>query len=168
MKLDRNDQFELVRGFLVNGEKVRKQAFGDSMLPSIPDGAFLQIEPLMSDQVRRGDVVLFGTDQGHILIHRVARLFRRRGQFFIQAWGDNNLKPDSPVPSEQLFGRVVSLKIDGEWQAIERGLCCYLKHFVVRYCGYFANRLSVKLVCALFPSFLLKFIKKFDLASPKS
>lgn len=144
MKLQGREQLELVRGFLAEGKSVKKPAFGQSMLPSIPDGAVLEIKPIASKRIMLGDVVFFVSAQGAPLVHRIARRFRREGQLYVQAWGDNNHAPDFSVPDQLVLGRIVAYEIGGNRVKLPPSWAVFLRFLFRRYGRYYLRCIVAK------------------------
>jgi hypothetical protein len=71
------------------------------MLPSIPRGALVRIDPVPSDGVEKGDVVLSLTADGEPVIHRVLAI----SDTALTTRGDAAIHTDPPVP----FGRVIGV-----------------------------------------------------------
>ena len=138
------DPHKIVEDILNDGYCITKIVHGDSMMPTIPSGAFLKIHPVITKQIRLGDIVLSKTISGKTLIHRVARKLNRQNDRLIQTWGDNRPIPDLPVRDHNAIGLVISVKVDNKWQQIKRGLPCYLYHFIKRYGLYYLKRLYLK------------------------
>ena len=81
------------------------------MRPSIRDGDILLVAPIDSSQVQRGDVILF--QQGErVLVHRVLGRCRANQERLIVK-GDAHWKPDPPLSTQQVLGRVVGLERSG-------------------------------------------------------
>lgn len=85
------------------GVTVEFVARGVSMSPSIRDGALVRLEPVSSDNLRIGDVVLFRTSLGDLLLHR---LIRRRADGFFIFRGDACSRADQAVAASAVVGRV--------------------------------------------------------------
>jgi len=88
---------------LARGIAVRFRARGDSMHPAIRCGTPLQVDPVDTAAIRRGDVVLARQPRG-LTAHRVVRIDGR----LITTRGDNCALEDPPFPSEHLLGRITS------------------------------------------------------------
>lgn len=131
---------ELVRSLLADGLSVSKPVSGDSMLPSIPSGVVLQVEPLAQTPPRLGDVVFFEACDGRTIIHRVSLRFRRRSQPWVQTWGDNCQKPDAPVPACNILGRIVAMQVNGEWKPLKNDRILYFHYFATRYCWFYLGK----------------------------
>ncbi len=77
---------------------------GRCMSPRLADGARISV-------ARRrcywpGDVVAFRSAEGPLLVHRALGPWWRGGRWHLLAQGDARSGPDSPVPFDQLLGRV--------------------------------------------------------------
>jgi signal peptidase I len=87
---------------------LRFAATGWSMLPAVWPGDTLVVERVCGDQVRAGDIVLFGR-QGRLCAHRVVAT---AGGGETRQWitqGDGMPVPDPPVAESELLGRVAYL-----------------------------------------------------------
>lgn len=80
-----------------------------SMRPVFDAGSVLMVKPLLSQDVRTGDIITFKDpeDQKKIITHRVMEVQEgRKGMLFVTK-GDANNAPDSkPVPGENVIGKV--------------------------------------------------------------
>ncbi len=75
------------------------------MLPAIFPGDTLVIEPAISDSVGKGDIVMFHRDR-RLFVHRVSGTSGSAPDLQIVTQGDAMSKPDPPVFSSQLLGKV--------------------------------------------------------------
>lgn len=144
MKLQGLEQLELVRCFLTEGKSVKNPALGQSMLPSIPDGAVLEIQPIASKRIMLGDVVFFVSAQGVPLVHRISRRFKRGGQLYVQTWGDNNHAPDVSVPGQLVLGRVVAYEIGENHIKLPPSWAVFLRFLFRRYGWYYLRCIVAK------------------------
>ena len=140
---------DLPQDFLKEGHCVQKSASGTSMLPSITDGAVLQIEPLQHENVRLGDVVYFLDNNGNTKIHRVSWIVRKGNNSLIQTWGDNCQTPDAVIKSSQLLGRVVACRGENEWRQTDSRAIVYAKYFIKRYGWYYLKKIPGRLLTVL-------------------
>lgn len=80
----------LTRGDLGPGETVRLPVLSGSMLPDLPLGALLEIEPIRAQQCRIGDVVVFQETEHRLTAHRIIACWGIGSwRLFLQK-GDNN------------------------------------------------------------------------------
>src|SRR6185436_11145465 len=96
---------QLAEDLLRRGYKVRFRVMGTSMLPAIPPGSLLQIEPIAVEALRPGDVVLTHA-WGRMVAHRVQRVRTGSDQPTFILRGDNLAQCDLPVPGSAILGLV--------------------------------------------------------------
>jgi ribosomal protein S18 acetylase RimI-like enzyme len=89
---------------------IRFRAKGFSMRPFIQDGDLITVSPLRNSPIRIGDVVLYKTADGRIIVHRVIRKTRIDGKaaFFIK--GDAAFDKPEEVDAKRILGRVVAIE----------------------------------------------------------
>lgn len=103
---------ELATEVLRSSGKLRLRVTGWSMLPSVWPGETLLVERASADQVSEGDIVLFGRDR-RLFAHRVVARRCAAGHTHIITQGDGMRRPDPPVRSSQLLGRVSHIVRNG-------------------------------------------------------
>jgi signal peptidase I len=81
-------------------------AHGNSMFPLIQRGDVCKFVPCSPGSLVKGDIILFHTDQGQLITHRFIRTEEYRFLFK----GDTNLGYDLPATSEQIIGKLISIK----------------------------------------------------------
>ena len=88
---------------------------GKSMCPFFKPGDILIIEPVLPENVKKFQIVVFrkgGADEP--TAHRVIRVGRDEGGFFIVTKGDGVNREDPPVRAGEIEGRVVARVCKGE------------------------------------------------------
>ena len=103
-ELKRRLFLEVLRSF----GAARLAVTGTSMLPAIWPGDVLEVRRQGVDEVRRGDVVLFGRD-GRLVAHRVVETFDKEGGNLLVTRGDVLRTTDSPISKEELLGCVTKV-----------------------------------------------------------
>ena len=103
-ELKRRLFLEVLRSF----GAARLAVTGTSMLPAIWPGDVLEVRRQGVDEVRRGDVVLFGRD-GRLVAHRVVETFDKEGGNLLVTRGDVLRTTDSPISKEELLGCVTKI-----------------------------------------------------------
>jgi signal peptidase I len=104
---------EVSTELLSAGYSVRFRPGGQSMHPTIRDGERITVEPILAEQVRTGDIILYAAARGPVA-HRVVRVERREAQSALfHLRGDCAATPDAPVVAAQILGRVVSVEREG-------------------------------------------------------
>jgi len=104
---------DLSREILGKGKSLRFRARGNSMWPLVRDGDILLVRPIGTGEVRLGDLVLFHTGKGNVVVHRVVRCDAGRGGMRYLVQGDAGSGPDGLIPAAQVQGRVTSLEREG-------------------------------------------------------
>ncbi len=74
------------------------------MQPAIPDGASLEVRPVVFDELKIGDIVVFHY-AGDVFCHR---LIKKTGRRCILK-GDTLLYADPPILRDQIIGKVTTL-----------------------------------------------------------
>ena len=136
-----NSLSDLPKEFLKEGQCIQKPALGDSMIPTITDGALLLIEPLGMNSLKLGEVVYFIDNKGNTKIHRVFRVMGSNDNERIQTWGDNCSSPDDIIYRHQILGRVVACQKGGGWCRFGSPIMVYFKLFIKRYVWFYIRRL---------------------------
>lgn len=104
---------QLSAEILRDGKALRFQAHGASMVPLVRDGDVLLVQPIEPAALRMGDVILFGTEPGRVVVHRVIRCVARPEGRRFTVQGDAVARPDGTIPAAQVYGRVAVIERDG-------------------------------------------------------
>ncbi|WP_440603800.1 S24/S26 family peptidase [Bacillus sp. GB_SG_008] len=83
---------------------------GVSMYPLIKEGDICRFIPLGSKEVKKGEVLLFVSNQGQLIGHRYYDNFVEKGVLYYVCKGDTNISVDSPIKKSQLIGKLVFIK----------------------------------------------------------
>jgi len=97
---------ELARLDLSKKRPFRLQVSGNSMSPSICDGDYVTVEPITSQKIRAGDIILLASISNTALVHRVAKIEERNGVSVVITRGDAAHCQDVPIPFSHVLGRV--------------------------------------------------------------
>lgn len=114
IRLEMPDLLKRARFELSRQNPVQLRVSGSTMRPSLEDGDLVTIEPLNSQSVRPGDIILYQSLSDTALIHRVVRLEQRSAGRYIVTRGDASSTADVPVPIHHIMGRVTSVNRSGE------------------------------------------------------
>lgn len=79
---------------------------GASMLPAIPRFALIHVVRARPDEVRRGDIVLARSADGHPVVHRVWFSLGQR----LWLKGDFRVTPDAPITRSAVVGVVEAVR----------------------------------------------------------
>lgn len=94
---------------ILNGHSVKTIASGTSMFPFLRKGDLLTIEPVLMDEIKRGDVVVFESEEKWIA-HRVIKIHSNDGLTEFTTRGDARVSNDPPVRKENYIGIVSYLE----------------------------------------------------------
>ncbi|SDC02348.1 signal peptidase, endoplasmic reticulum-type [Paenibacillus sp. UNCCL117] len=83
---------------------------GVSMFPLIRTGNICRFEPFSAERLQAGDILLYLSDKGVLVGHRYCRQTRENGRTLFICKGDSQDYDDPPLTSEQLLGRLVSIR----------------------------------------------------------
>lgn len=82
---------------------------GSSMQPLIRRGKDLVTIAPLQRLVKKGDVVLFMTDSGRYVVHRVWKMKEK----MVRTLGDNCVNPDAWIPNEYVLGQAICYSRNG-------------------------------------------------------
>ncbi len=105
-----------IEQLLQEGKNICISPRGYSMYPLlVPGRDKVVIEPVCTEKLRRGDVVLYRRDpevtEGILVLHRIWK--RRREGFYLV--GDNQKETEGPLRTEQMKGILVGLYRKGKY-----------------------------------------------------
>jgi signal peptidase I len=133
------------------GEAIEIPVEGKSMHPTLRTGDIVRVEPLVNNEYFRiGDIVVFDSRDGRLVIHRIIEILRTRSQLMIITKGDTKLSRDTPLPANDFPGRVTFIRR-------QPGLV-FMNTPLKRWQAYFIAKLS-----SLCPNILSMFLVRFRL-----
>lgn len=103
-------------GFLAVKSILEKKGYidipsqGQSMYPVIGTGDVCRFIPFRENQVRLGDIILFVTQSGSLVGHRLCKIVTNGQELYYVCKGDSNLAMDSPIHPKQVLGRMVMIR----------------------------------------------------------
>lgn len=98
---------DLIEELLAGRNRVRLGIGGISMAPRLRDHDCVVIEPLRGEHARFGDLLLYRSAGGALVLHRLVRRWRDKGgQLRLQTRGDANIRLDVSIDSACVLGRV--------------------------------------------------------------
>lgn len=121
-RLESDGFVSLAEELLTNGNRLRFQASGISMLPYIYHGDILEIKPLGDQVPRLWDIVLCKIPSGNLVAHRVVGSKKVDGRKMFLIKGDSLVAPDGYVGLENMLGIVDAVIHDGEYKQIDTNI----------------------------------------------
>lgn len=95
-----------IEKLLKQGETVQVQTNGNSMYPLlIPNRDWVRIRQTDTEELKRGDVILYRRKDSILVLHRV---WKRSGDDFYLL-GDNQVEIEGPLEGKQIRGKMVGL-----------------------------------------------------------
>lgn len=85
-------------------------SFGDSMYPFIQQGNLCRFAHCLPALLKKGDVILFYTNTGQLIAHRLVSIKIVENQRFFQLKGDTNLGGDQLIGEDQILGKLISVQ----------------------------------------------------------
>ncbi len=82
---------------------------GKSMEPLLQTGDLVLVSKASPNQIHVGDIVVYRSTYGELIIHRVIKVMRIDGRYVYLIKGDNNLVPDGDIPYNMILGKVIGL-----------------------------------------------------------
>ncbi|NIM95876.1 MAG: hypothetical protein GTO18_19425 [Anaerolineales bacterium] len=110
VNLKHPDFADLAVEVLHRGDMLRFKAHGASMAPFIKDGDILSILPVEESELQIGNVVLYQSESGSLLAHRIVKRSRNEGQWILTVQGDARFALVEEVYPDQVLGRVVCVQ----------------------------------------------------------
>ncbi len=102
----------LSQELLQQGKSLRFRAQGTSMYPLVRNDDILLLEPFQDGKIRVGDVVLFNSQTGDVVVHRVIRRRNTANGMQYKIQGDQAAQPDGWIPREKILGRLSVVERD--------------------------------------------------------
>lgn len=102
MKIDYPD---VAKNILKNNINMKIPVTGDSMSPVLRTGDSIYVEPVKSEDLSAGDILVYRTE-GSMVAHRLIRILRSNGKFMFLTKGDTFSSSDGLLKESELIGRV--------------------------------------------------------------
>lgn len=132
MNCKSSDFLELCTEILSRGNRLRFRACGRSMYPYIRDGDVIEVTQTGISEIRLGEVILYCTPHKKVIAHRVIKKYRENDEVILVTKGDSVFNLDQRVYEEQLLGKIIAVKRDGQYMRLDQGLSLMLNTFWVK------------------------------------
>jgi signal peptidase I len=109
MLIDHNT-FQLLKRSIQSAGWLELPAIGNSMYPLIQQGEICRFNPIEAFSIKKGDILLFYTEKGQLIAHRLYRMERMYNQQFYLLKGDTNLGFDAPIQGDRIIGKLVCVQ----------------------------------------------------------
>lgn len=98
---------------LRSGLGLRFRAYGSSMYPTIRNDELITVVPTEPHEIKQGDIILYRTQFGSFMAHRVISMSQSAGGMRFITRGDAATDCDRPVGAGQVLGKVISVERKG-------------------------------------------------------
>ncbi len=100
----------LCRETLGRGYSLRCNTTGSSMFPLFKTGSVIQVEPVVAEDLRPGDVMVYQRGKEAVVAHRLVQKSWKLGRLTLVARGDSFPRQAlEDITPEQVLGRVVAV-----------------------------------------------------------
>lgn len=82
---------------------------GVSMYPLIQEGNICRFAIFDPNHVKKGDILLYCTNSGQLIAHRLVTIKFTNGEFMYELKGDTNLYHDKPISKDQILGKLITI-----------------------------------------------------------
>lgn len=111
MKLQTEEAlFLLMKRAIDTNGSIAISAQGSSMFPLIREGNICRFRPVEEKSFSRGDIILFRSDSGHLIAHRLLQVIHLDDECLYVCKGDTNAGYDKPIRIEQMLGVLYSIR----------------------------------------------------------
>jgi signal peptidase I len=101
------------RAIHANGS-IEIAAQGSSMFPFIREGNICRFRLAEKKSFSKGDIILFRSDNGHLIAHRLLSVIHRDEECLYSCRGDTNVGYDKLIRFEQVLGVLYSIRKEGK------------------------------------------------------
>jgi signal peptidase len=102
--------FTLLKQTIEKERWLELPASGNSMFPFIRQGNICRFVPLESHSLKKGDILLYCTQEGQLIVHRFVGFKHQEERRLLLLKGDSNLGLDQPIVEERILGRLATVK----------------------------------------------------------
>jgi len=112
----RTSMLNIANDLLKEGKKLRIEAKGYSMYPTIKPGYTVHIEAYDNPaEVAQGDIIAWRKDE-KVILHRIVHILKSDNNTSFITRGDSLLKPDVPVQFQHIVGKAIRVESGtGSW-----------------------------------------------------
>lgn len=112
-KVENEPYLSALRDIVSQGNEVRLNVRGLSMMPFLFDGRDSVIISYIDSELKKGDIVIYQRLDGTFIMHRICRTDRKNKQYYLV--GDAQSTVEGPIGKAQIFGRITKVCRNGKW-----------------------------------------------------
>lgn len=108
------DLFLLMKRVISRNGSIEIVAEGSSMFPFIREGNICRFRPAEKDSFSKGDIILYRSNKGQLIAHRLLSVIHRDEECLYSCRGDTNVGYDKLIRMEQVLGVLDSIRKEGK------------------------------------------------------
>jgi signal peptidase I len=110
----RNELAVIIAKVIENRGAIDVTCYGDAMFPLLRDGNVTTFVRVREEELQIGDVCLFETNEGHLLLYRMIDIDDEQQPAMYTFRGDTCDIPQQPVPYSHIIGKLKAVHRDGK------------------------------------------------------
>ncbi|KRE29800.1 hypothetical protein [Paenibacillus sp. Soil522] len=110
----RNELAVIIAKVIENRGSIDVTCYGDAMFPLLRDGNVTTFVRVREEELQIGDVCLFETNEGHLLLYRMIDIDDEQQPAMYTFRGDTCDIPQQPVTFSHIIGKLKAVHRDGK------------------------------------------------------
>ncbi len=110
----RNELAVIIAKVIENRGSIDVTCYGDAMFPLLRDGNVTTFVRVREEELQIGDVCLFETNEGHLLLYRMIDIDDEQQPAMYTFRGDTCDIPQQPVTYSHIIGKLKAVHRDGK------------------------------------------------------
>lgn len=110
----RNELAGIIAKVIENRGSIDVTCYGDAMFPLLRDGNVTTFVRVREEELQIGDVCLFETNEGHLLLYRMIDIDDEQQPAIYTFRGDTCDNPEQPVTYSHIIGKLKAVHRDGK------------------------------------------------------
>ena len=110
----RNELAVIIAKIIENRGSIDVTCYGDAMFPLLRDGNVTTFVRVREEELQIGDVCLFETNEGHLLLYRMIDIDDEQQPAMYTFRGDTCDIPQQPVTYSHIIGKLKAVHRDGK------------------------------------------------------
>lgn len=112
--IERNELADIIGKVIENRGSIDVTCYGDAMFPFLREGNMTTCVRVREEELRIGDVCLFGNNEGYLLLYRIIDINDEQQPALYTLRGDTCDEPLSPIPFTSIIGKLAAVHRDGK------------------------------------------------------
>ncbi|MGM0884310.1 MAG: hypothetical protein ACQEXQ_25125 [Bacillota bacterium] len=104
--IERNELAVIIGKIIENRGSIDVTCYGNAMFPFLREGNMATCVRVREEELRIGDVCLFGNNEGYLLLYRIIDINDEQQPAIYTLRGDTCDEPEHPVPFTRIIGKL--------------------------------------------------------------